>query len=285
VPLRKPKRHHFVPRFYLRGFADQSKPDAVWVYEKGGVSPKLISVHNTALEKDFYSFREADGSVNREKYEGMLAEIENTCAPIIRKLTRRERIDSDKRVFLALFAAAMAVRVPRFRSEVLRSIADQIGAIERARQDRTRLHRVVVDRGLLLDMSFHGIFDLTDHLGALSWVYIEAPPGSAFVTSDCPLTISDIDTEPGLLLATDLLNPLAQIAFPLTSTIALTASWKRHGDAFGIVDDDDVQQINMRTILFATRYVYATEHSERIAAFVNDDRLRSPEALADDFYT
>ncbi len=40
---RASKRHHYLPRFYLRGFADPSKPSHIWVYEKS-VSRYSISV-------------------------------------------------------------------------------------------------------------------------------------------------------------------------------------------------------------------------------------------------
>ena len=58
--------HHYVPRAYLRGFADPSEPSHIWVYargksfdpgSKGHHNPRRTSLKKAGATRDFYAWR------------------------------------------------------------------------------------------------------------------------------------------------------------------------------------------------------------------------------------
>jgi Protein of unknown function (DUF4238) len=91
--MNRARRQHYIPRFYLGGFADpdilaRQNKEFIWVYEKGKAvrrsSPKTEATH-----RDFYSFLE-DGSRNVE-IEAWLGNLESLVAPIVSSLVRQAR--------------------------------------------------------------------------------------------------------------------------------------------------------------------------------------------------
>jgi hypothetical protein len=54
------KRHHYLPEFYLRGFADPGS-SSLWMYQKNCETVKPISPHNAAVITFYYSFKNEIG--------------------------------------------------------------------------------------------------------------------------------------------------------------------------------------------------------------------------------
>ncbi|HKO61190.1 MAG TPA: DUF4238 domain-containing protein [Pyrinomonadaceae bacterium] len=83
-----PKRQHWVPRLYLRGFATpdtagQEDPD-VWLFHKEEGDPFRTSISNVAAGSFLYSSRSETGERDFT-VEKRLGELENTIAPLWRK--------------------------------------------------------------------------------------------------------------------------------------------------------------------------------------------------------
>ena len=77
--ISRKKRHHFIPRMYLKGFCDQQ--GMIWTYHKND----LGKVHkqkpeNTAVVKNFYAIHHSDGYIDTNTYEDALADIVETPA-------------------------------------------------------------------------------------------------------------------------------------------------------------------------------------------------------------
>jgi hypothetical protein len=108
----EPKRHHYVPRFYLEEFASKqegSRTGAFWVYDKQGGEPRLQTPKNTAVQSRFYDLSHEGEQVPVEQ---MLAEIESDAKPVLQRWGRGETSRKDIPL-LARFLADMYVRVPR----------------------------------------------------------------------------------------------------------------------------------------------------------------------------
>lgn len=114
----EPRQHHYVPRFYLNGFADptilrRENREVIWVYERGK-DPRPSSPKNEAKQRDFYSYQQ-DGSRDF-RVEKWLGDVEQQVAPIIASLMRDRRdITESEKARLALFAGTMQVRTPAGR--------------------------------------------------------------------------------------------------------------------------------------------------------------------------
>jgi len=83
-----PKRQHWVPKLYLRGFATpdtagKDDPD-VWLFHKEDGDPFRTSISNVAAGSFLYSSRSETGERDFD-VEKRLGELENTIAPLWRK--------------------------------------------------------------------------------------------------------------------------------------------------------------------------------------------------------
>src|SRR5438270_12977995 len=90
--MSKPKKHHYLPQFYLREFCGVSQSDShdgkIYVYEKG--RPIRISIPSAeAYENDAYSF-ERDGETDLT-FETELARHESQVAKVLSQIKRKDR--------------------------------------------------------------------------------------------------------------------------------------------------------------------------------------------------
>jgi len=112
----EPKRHHFLPKFYLRHFADHKK--RVRMYESGRKKKAIVtSVNNAAVQSGFYTVTEESGEES-QKVERLLSLIEGQAkAAIERILKGKFPPDPGDRNFLALFLALQTLRTPEHRRQ------------------------------------------------------------------------------------------------------------------------------------------------------------------------
>ncbi len=107
------KRHHFIPKAYLKTFCNEE--GKVHVYRKhdpGRVihqSPDGIGFH-----KYFYSQPVPDGGFDHEQLENLFSEFETKWPPIVERLQRKECVNDSLEAIFA-FIALQRARVPAAR--------------------------------------------------------------------------------------------------------------------------------------------------------------------------
>jgi hypothetical protein len=106
--LTGPKRHHFLPRFYLEGFA---RDGVVAVYDREADLVRVQQPLNTGVIGHFYTLEDSEGR-KRFELEKTLSEVEGKAAPAMRKLAAREELTADERGDLAIFVALAGFRTP-----------------------------------------------------------------------------------------------------------------------------------------------------------------------------
>jgi len=109
MTMSKPKRHHYLPDFFLRGFGDGERL-AVFDLEKNEC--RIQSSRNIAVIGHYYTFELEDGKKDDE-IEKMLSRIEGRAKPVIEQLDKGLNISSEDRVHLAYFLALLITRTPR----------------------------------------------------------------------------------------------------------------------------------------------------------------------------
>ena len=111
------RRQHYVPRFYLRNFARESKGKyRIHVYDFHTKRAYSTTVENTGLEGDFYTTWSESGE--RESIDPRLTELEHTMVPGLKQLVEARSIDAltaEDRYGVALFCATISTRVPAMR--------------------------------------------------------------------------------------------------------------------------------------------------------------------------
>ena len=110
----EPKRHHFVPKFYLRGFSDHKK--RVRMYARGTKKkPVLVSVNNAAVESGFYTIVEESGEKS-QRVEQLLSMVEGLANTAIERMLKGQFPPStEDRTNLSLFMAFQTLRTPENR--------------------------------------------------------------------------------------------------------------------------------------------------------------------------
>ena len=123
MPVQRPVRHHTVPQFYLRRFADYKKRLNALNVKSGKI---LLRQHirNIAVENNFHTITGPDGPI--DDIETALGEVESRLAAGLRSLDRRFPPASEAREDISTFVAFQFVRTTRWRSIVQDSISGML---------------------------------------------------------------------------------------------------------------------------------------------------------------
>ena len=105
-----PKRHHFLPKCYLEGFA---RDGYVWLFDRERNEFRRQQPLNTSVIKNFYVF---ENKLGEKDYglETFFSGIEGKAKATILELETRADISPDRRLNLAVFIALLMVRSPKF---------------------------------------------------------------------------------------------------------------------------------------------------------------------------
>jgi hypothetical protein len=299
------KKQHFVPRFYLDHFKDANA--MIWTYDKKSESPagnvRSASPENTAVNTNFYSVQNADGSYN-DVVENLLADFESDVAPIYGSLLGGEvpkGLEKDK---MAVFFAALYARSPA----QINSAAWLLGALAQVTTGATLSSREIFDetmdrterengsepttrqqRDEIFDMmgdkdrftmtvlqkaglmSIASIEPVMEVFRRMHWILVESPD-QHIVTSDNPVVKINPNPHPfygdGGFAMKDVF-----VTVPLSSLMMLEMSWKESPKA-GVfrADRDRGRLYNRQRAAFAERYVYSSRADSGIGALAKKNK-------------
>jgi hypothetical protein len=286
---------HYIPKFYLKGFADKAKN--LWVYEKHRPL-RQSKPKNEAHRPDYYALDEGE---DRDAVEHALSRIESFAAPIVRKLvTPQYVLTPENAADLLLFVAFMFARVPAWRENL-----DKIAA-----QTTKRLHvsfarnkeafyricsRVAKEKGVEFS-DFEGLRELvlgddyeliqmssSFNLGAMmtsgvdvaktiaqfGYQALYAPAGKSFFTSDAPVFTVGPDKNGIQQLGMGFDWPQVSVVFPLNKRACLYLERGIEPQA-RLVDAHQVDEINRLTMMTATNCLYSSERSRRTSRLFDE---------------
>lgn len=121
VPIQpgSPRRHHFIPQFFLRQFAGQQKrliPIAL-PNQNRQATKKATHVKNLAVVKDFYT---AETQVGQSAVaESFLGEWDGVAATLFREILTPDAwpLSAEKKAKLSIWIALLLTRSPRIRRQ------------------------------------------------------------------------------------------------------------------------------------------------------------------------
>lgn len=239
------RRHHTVPRFYLRGFAD-GREQLIRVPIDGKCTHKC-GIGDASVVKDFYNFVGADGQLD-DAVENAFGRMEDAAAGVFREVLEDDLwpLPTDSRLVLAQWVAAQFVRGTADRQmfgeawDLLVKMQIAIGGKEQLR-DRLEalgpgpLGDADVDQAWR-EVSDFGAYTVdtpvNEHIASLghrievavnvlvprTWVFVRFKRRS-LITSDHPVVLIKDPSEPGFLGIG--LSNAAAVAVPLSRRAAL----------------------------------------------------------------
>jgi hypothetical protein len=290
----KPRKHHYVPTSYLKGFTATGDEDAsLHVLDKHTGRQWESCPTKTACERDFYALEvDEDSEHDAAAVETFFSQIEGNSREAINATLRDGRVpEGELRQRLVEFIALQFVRVPGtlqafddFADQLTKKVAwyltatpeawaahlqrmkdagdpvpdvpyERMREFARSEEEYRASWRQNTRLGLLL----HTLPALADVVAIRKWSLVVAPNGCPdFVCSDRPLVLGWIEPPGarGMAPGLALTNTLAQI--PLSRRAALLGMLERPFPTT-TADPKLVGIVNWWTIRHATRYVYSTE--------------------------
>ena len=261
---------HYVPQHYLRGFEVSNQPGMIWMYDKIAKTSKCLPIKLVAQESGYYE--EAD--------ERALADqIELPALHSLAALRRRQHLDDDDRIRLAIYVASLMVRVPRRRAKALAIYPDTLQ--ETATRHREQWEQwadspdadsAVVARGLAeierVERKFAAdppseVVKLirsprpspryAELLYAMTWRVIVSD-SEKFITSDNPAYFFE---------AYGIGNPESEVSCPLAPDVGLHMSRQGERCGLGFVHGRraTVKEMNRRVATGAERFVFSSERA------------------------
>lgn len=117
----EPRRQHFVPQFYLRGFAGEK--DQLFVVDRPSKKTFRTAPKNVAAERDFNRV-EVEG-IAPNAVEKALAEFEGKVAPALERVRAAKSLaNKEDRDAVMNMVCALAIRNPRQRATINDFVAE-----------------------------------------------------------------------------------------------------------------------------------------------------------------
>lgn len=281
-----PKRHHFLPRFYLERFCHQG---FLQVYDREQNAFRRQAPINTAVIKDYYSFAESDGQKNVE-IERLLAVLEGDAKTAIEKLDRQEELTQADREAVAMFVTLLQSRVPDFEEMVdgvvgnvaKLSMKESFATLERARASLAEYERstgeplgvtpermmevvhgdgyeLEVHRLASLAMMLRHLMEIAPIVLGLEWTVVHTPAKKSLVTSDAPFMIFHPPYRMPAFYGVGILTPGAAKFVPLGARIGLLLGDPGEGIKHMSLRDTMCRALNLAVTAGTSRFVFARD--------------------------
>lgn len=289
--MQQTKRHHFVPKAYLKRFSDER--GRVLVYRKDGPAAPLHVVPDaTQFRGYYYSQPTPDGGQDNNKLEQLFSEVETEWPETIAKLERRQDAN-DRLENILQFMSLQRVRVPAARdvaeAVLAQTVKDTLSmmlnegklpALPAGLEDLPKRVQVSIDPHRSIHAMVAMMQGMEKLCSMLGFAVIHNATARPFLTSDNPVLWFDpsvpfakqrpytIDPDGGAVL----------LFFPLSPTLVLvgstdyTETYKRHGLQHSDAPDEGwVDVVNEQVCRFAYEAVIAQTpgQEEMIAKYVN----------------
>ena len=257
--LSGPKRQHFLPEFYLKGF---TKNDMIAVFDRELNEVRVQQPVNTCVIGHFYTMEDASGR-KRFELEQLLSEYEDKATLVIKKLAATEIINADERANLAIFVALAAFRTPDtvdslkvFNSnligdrtkrmfvdveEVKARMREKPGAppteVELDAEARELVeyvqrgqYKVKTNHRWVVGMAIELAFNIAPILAGRDWVVLHRDnEKKSFVTTDAPVLLTTVAPRGNSFWGVGFGNTDALVLFPLNESCIL-AMYGSDGD-------------------------------------------------------
>ena len=238
--MKPPRRHHFVPIVYLKGFADpeaRGKLEHLWYLRRGASTWVSAALKDVGVEKDWYLLEKPRmqkqpeaAQVHELSLEEYSNKFEVRMGLVLPKVRSGRSLTLEDQRDLALFVANLLYRTPRMRQMtkmVLPTVArDRLRARDPGFQEgvledvaagtylRPESRNLVKSAPLLVSEHF------ALKLLRMDWTLYHRVGGAMFITSDTPVAVRQAGRlEPHMHIQAR--NPVVSI--PLGSDVALVA--------------------------------------------------------------
>jgi hypothetical protein len=304
--MSQPKKHHFLPQFYLGGFADAKKPTQLCQIDKQPDARHFpVAIRDAAERSHYHTMTDGAGNRDSATIEEALSKVEDIQAQLLSRITAKAPLAAVDRSLLTDFLALMDMRVPSFKAYIQKQYKlsfDAFGkvmlkddrldcafashpdpkfaafppGIKKAFVERTRKaivnneFQLDVPNGTLLRAMFEAAADerLLRIIRRMGVTFLEAPEGSFFLTGDTPVARFYPRRLASGQPGVGLADPVIQLTIPLSTRFLARFDWSDAAMVYETVTADEVAEFNRRTIITAQKHIFAPCTTPEIVAII-----------------
>jgi hypothetical protein len=273
--MSEPRKHHYLPQFYLRGFSANGR--SICQIGKRGGRAYISSIRDTAAIRDYHEL-DNPGVEDPNAVERRLAQVEAQLAEGLARAIQRGVATPQTHANLIELVALLRVRVPAFKESIeasLQNVVRSVGVmlerkgelppIPKGLEDVLRMENlsITISNWKILEFMFKIAADrrLFHILAAMRPTVLRAPEGTLFLTCDQPVAVFHPTASARDAYGVGLADPATEVSVPLSSRVLLLLSWPTEPAADRDATIDEVVEFNRRTVIMADSLVFAPEAS------------------------
>ena len=279
-----PKKHHYVQRAYLHRWSD--KDGDIYICDLANGNIHKGPAKSAAWGKYYYCLEDPDHPEYRFEIEEFLANyIEDPANPLIDKLDQETELNQAEKSHLALYIAFQRTRVPYFKKfsdelteifhkEAMLKILKDEKLFGRFMAENAEKHKILkripsreemikaIEEGRVkmkyprassLKSMLEVSVPLSDLYSGLQWILLRGK-GSAYITSDNPATTMSFAKKTG--------DSRGETTFPISPQHCILIDQEIQGKVAIVEEEEsDVWEVNRRTLLHATRYLFGNNQN------------------------
>lgn len=284
--------HHFIPQYYLRGFADGvGRKAKVFTFDRDTKTAFVTLVRNVGSRRHFFRI-EADG-IDPNALEDAMAEIEGQFASHLADVIQAKAFPTPEHFNSVMnILANISVRNPRIRglmSDSHKEIAEKLSGMalsskeiwesqmENMRKDghpvndnltyedmkefhESKNYDIIVDQTHLIQTEFKMLDPVLECSARRNWCFVTAAEGQQYICSDDPVVLSWVDdTNKGPYPPGHGLKG-TMVLFPLCSNLLLMGTYEDLPEQM-IHEPIQVTATNTHIANFSTKQIYARDGS------------------------
>jgi hypothetical protein len=271
--MNEPRRHHYVPQFHQRRFADSS--GKLWVWDKMTDRVFPSTPGSIALESDFYKLHEFE-KLGHDPFtmEKQLSEIEGEMSLItdqwlqwLRNIEPGQKIaiPIPNRNIVSQFMAVQFLRTADTR-DILCAIHDADHPDQAlSSEDKANLHTHILWNSGVVET-------IANHIKEAIWIFARNTTATPFMTSDNPVAFRTKDN--AMWLKVGFVAEGSYAVYPLAPDIVMFCHehrfWKNIEALDGCLspvslDDEMVESENSGQVFMAKRFVISPANDFRFA--------------------
>ncbi|CAJ0809811.1 DUF4238 domain-containing protein [Ralstonia holmesii] len=258
--MNRPRRHHFVPRFYLEGFCTDDAR-ALAVYDRVRNAYRAQRPTEVAHRRDYYAYEDEQGNLVFAIEEG-LGEVEGAASAVIQRVDNEAPLSDDDRLTLATYAAFQFTRTPAY--------AAWIAAFRQHFAGNVPLEQVAVlpdapdpaaDRGVALGAMLRHAPRFAEVFMQFNWtIWRRESDRQSFVTTDSPVCIFQSERpEPNIYAGAGMLMPGVITALPLSQASVLAMSGIGNRVDNRTLTGDWVRRVNLAVVSQTQHFVFGRD--------------------------
>lgn len=255
--MNQPRRHHFVPRFYLEGFcAEDSR--ALAVYDRVRNAYRAQRPSEVAHRRDYYAYEDEQGNRFFD-IEAALGELETAASHSMRRVDNGDELTDDDRMALATYVAFQYTRTPAY--------AAWLGAFRAHGAGREEVETLpeppdpAVGRVEAIGAMLRHAPRFAHVFLRLNWtIWRRESERTSFVTSDSPVCrVWRDQPEEHVYAGAGFLSPEVITILPLSQASALAVSGIGDQMAQRPLTRDQVRRVNLAVVSQAQHYVFGRD--------------------------